>query len=157
MMEIVKTPAKLDRLKQTLRTSGYKATPGRLAILEIFNAAKRPLAAQEIVEMLPRTDQATIYRTLKSLARTGIIHPIDLRHNHAHYELTDIAEHHHLICLRCGRIEDVRHCGVEEIQDKVLRGSKHFGEIQQHALEFYGLCKSCMRKRLLDATSPGVL
>lgn len=105
------------------------------------------MSAQEIIDELPRnTDHVTTYRTLKSFRDKGIIKQIDLRHNHAHYELTDVAEHHHLMCVRCGRIEDVHHCGVEEIQDKILRGSKHFSEIKQHTLEFYGVCKSCARK-----------
>jgi Fe2+ or Zn2+ uptake regulation protein len=138
--------------KTTLRKSGLKATPARLAILALFRKSKRPLAAQEIIDTLPRSrgdrkiDQVTIYRTFKSFNAKGIIHPIDLRHNHAHYELTDMAEHHHLICLHCGRIEDVHTCNVGEIQSTVLRVSKHFSKIKQHTLEFYGVCKSCERK-----------
>lgn len=141
-------------MKKILNQSGLKATPARLAILELFRKSKRPLAAQEIIETLPsrnsrhkqKFDPVTIYRTLKSLNAKGIIHPIDLRHNHAHYELTDIAEHHHLICLQCGRIEDVQNCNVSEIQSAVLQVSKHFSAIRQHTLEFYGVCKSCERK-----------
>src|ERR1700679_2879138 len=112
-------------MKKTLNRSGLKATPARLAIFELFRKSKRPLAAQEIIDKLPSLDQVTVYRTLKSLKLKGIIHPIDLRHNHAHYELTDIAEHHHLICLQCGRVEDVHHCNINEIQSVVLRVSKH--------------------------------
>jgi Fur family ferric uptake transcriptional regulator len=140
---------KKDSFKEMLRRSGYKATPSRLAILEIFQKARRPLSAQNIIEALPReTDQATVYRTIKLLKGKGMIKQIDLRHNHAHYELADLAEHHHLICLYCGRIENVHHCGIEETQATVLRSSKHFAEIRQHALEFYGICKSCAARRI---------
>jgi Fe2+ or Zn2+ uptake regulation protein len=139
---------KKEDFRNILRKSGYKATPSRMAILEVIKKNKNPMSAQEIIDALPsNTDQATVYRTLKSLKEKGLIKPIDLRHNHAHYELANIAEHHHIICLSCGKIEDVHHCWVEEIQGTVLRGSKHFAEIQQHALEFYGLCKSCAEKR----------
>jgi len=134
-------------MKKILNQSGLKATPTRLAILEVFRTSKRPLSAQAIIEALPRADQVTIYRTFKSLAQKGIIHQIDLRHNHAYYELTDVAEHHHLICLVCGRIEDVRHCNVDEIQSAILRTSKHFSTVRQHTLEFYGICKACERKK----------
>lgn len=133
--------------KGILRKSGYKATPSRLAILGLMEKAKSPMSAQDIIDSLPRdADQATVYRTLKSLNEKGIIKQIDLRHNHAHYELADLAEHHHLVCMQCGKIEDVHHCGVEEIQGIVLKGSKRFSEIKQHALEFYGICKTCARK-----------
>ena len=138
---------KNDPLRDMLRKSGQKATPSRLAILTLFKKNRNPMSAQEVIEALPRdTDQATVYRTLKSLKEKGVIKQIDLRHNHAHYELADIADHHHLICLSCGRIEDVEHCGVEEIQSTILKSSKHFSEIKQHTLEFYGFCKACAKK-----------
>ncbi len=140
--------SKKDDFRNILRKSGYKATPSRIAILEVFKRNKNPISAREIIDALPSgTDQVTVYRTLKSLKEKGVIKPIDLRHNHAHYELANIAEHHHIICLGCGRIEDVHRCWIEGIQDTVLHGSKHFAEIQQHTLEFYGLCKSCAKKR----------
>lgn len=130
--------------RHALRKSGYKATPSRLAILEVFRGASKPLSAQGIIDLLPRDiNQATIYRTLKSLKEKGIIVPIDLRHNHAHYELANLAKHHHLICIRCGRVEDIHRCGIEETYPKMLRASKHFSRITEHALEFYGVCKKC--------------
>jgi Fur family ferric uptake transcriptional regulator len=138
---------KNSALKDILRKSGYKATPSRLSILALFKKSRNPMSAQEIINALPvGFDQATAYRTIKSLKEKGIIRQIDLRHNHAHYELTDIADHHHLICLRCGRIEDVEQCGVQTIQSGILRGSKHFVEIKQHTLEFYGICRVCAKK-----------
>jgi len=131
-----------------LRKSGYKATWPRLAILDVFTKAKKPISAQEIIDALHGViDQATVYRTLKSLTEKGVVKQIDLRQNHAHYELTNLAEHHHLICLRCGRVEDVHRCGIENMQAAVLRSSRHFAEIRQHALEFYGMCKSCKSKK----------
>ena len=139
---------KEDTFRQLLRKSGYKATTSRIAILEIFATAKEPLSAQRVIELLPRTaDQATVYRTLKSLKEKNILKQIDLRHNHAHYELADIADHHHLICLSCGKIENVEHHNVESMERTILQNAKHFAEIQQHTLEFYGICKSCKKKR----------
>ena len=136
-----------ESFKTILRKSGYKATSSRIAILEVFKKSKKPLSAQEIINILPRgTDQVTVYRTLKSFKEKGVIKQIDLRHNHAHYELEDLAEHHHLICLKCGKVEDVHRCGVEAVESSVLRSSKHFAEIKQHALEFYGICKACSRQ-----------
>ncbi len=132
--------------KHILRKGGLKATSARVAILETLKAVKKPMSAQAIFEMLAKDlDRATVYRTVKSLKEKGIIVPIDLRHNHAHYEFANLAEHHHLICIKCGRVEDVHHCGLEEAQSKVLRSSKHFAKITEHALEFYGVCRKCDR------------
>jgi Fur family ferric uptake transcriptional regulator len=146
-LDIIEFMKQKRDLRELLRKSGYKATLPRLAILTLFEKSGNPLSAQEIINLLPKDfDQATAYRTLKSFQVKGLIRPIDLRHNHAHYELADSADHHHLICLRCGRIEDVEHCEVEAVHSAVIRNSKHFAEIKQHTLEFYGLCKSCAKK-----------
>ena len=134
--------------REVLRKIGYKATPQRLAILAALKREKNPMSIQKMIGHLPKgIDQATVYRTVKSLKEKGILKQIDLRHNHAHYELADMAKHHHLICVHCGRIEDVHYCEVEATQVVVLRKSRHFAEIREHALEFYGVCKSCVNKR----------
>jgi len=143
---------KKDPLREILRKSGHKATVPRLAILAIFKKNRKPMSAQEIINALPADfDQATVYRTVKSLNAKGVLRQIDLRHNHAHYELADLDDHHHLVCLRCGRIEDVEHCGVEAMQAAMLRNTRHFAEIKTHTLEFYGICKACAKK---SAASP---
>ncbi len=143
-MKKTAAPAKFHSL---LRKSGSKATKSRLLVLKILGREKNPMSAQDVIESLGKQmNQATVYRILKMLKERGLIRQIDLRHNHAHYEIANDKEHHHLICIRCGRIEDVHECGVEDAQDLILRHSKHFSEIRQHALEFYGVCKSCDKK-----------
>lgn len=135
------------KFQQLLRKSGYKATTSRLSVLNVLAKEKNPMSAQNVIDALGKQmDQATIYRILKAFKEKGLIHQVDLRHNHAHYEIASIEEHHHLICVRCGRIEDVHDCGVEDTHSLVLRHSKHFSEIKQHALEFYGICKPCAKK-----------
>ncbi len=143
-MKQVTIPTKFQSL---LRKSGSKATGARLSVLNILEKNKNPMSAQDVIDSLGnRMDQATVYRILKTLKEKGLIRQIDLRHNHAHYEIAGDKEHHHLICMHCGRIEDVHDCGVEGAQELILRRSKHFSEIRQHALEFYGICKSCAKK-----------
>ena len=133
-----------DDFRILLRKSGFKVTPARLAVLRFINEAKNPLSAQEMVEHFKNAvDQATIYRIFQAFKSNGIIRQVDLRHNHAHYELANQKEHHHLICLGCGRIEDIQNCGVAEMQKNILQIIKNFAEIRQHSLEFYGVCKNC--------------
>ena len=133
--------------KNVLRKSGLKATPARLLILALMKKSRHPLSAQEIIEELGRNfDEATIYRILKNLKSRGIIKQIDLRHNHAHYELVSLEDHHHLICMQCGKIEDITGCEVEDMYHTILAASKEFRDIRQHSLEFYGTCASCGKR-----------
>lgn len=130
--------------RHMLRKCGSRATPARLLMLEALAQSKTPVSPQALIEKLDGAmDQATVYRIVAALKRAGLIRQIDLRHNHAHYELARTGEHHHLVCTRCGRIEDVEECEVAATHAAILRRSKHFAEITQHALEFYGICKKC--------------
>jgi Fe2+ or Zn2+ uptake regulation protein len=137
-----------ETFKSVLRKAGYKATPARLGVMRVMKNAKNPLSAQEVIERLSEDfDHATVYRTIKALKHSGIIKPIDLRHNHAHYEFTDLTDHHHLVCAACGRIEDIEGCDIEEMYKSILRAAGGFAEIRQHALEFFGTCKRCVRAK----------
>ncbi len=129
-----------------LRTSGLRATPARLAVLALMEKIKRPLSAQELIEKMAKSaDPATVYRMVRDLSARGIIRQVDLRHNHAHYERADTRDHHHLICMLCGRMQDITGCGVESMYKNILQAADWCGEVRQHALEFYGICKSCPR------------
>lgn len=133
-----------DSFRTALRAAGFRGTPGRLAILRVLKNAKEPLTIREVKKALPvRIDQVTVYRILHALTGGGLIRRVDLQHRHAHYELADAADHHHLICTSCGAIEDFSGCDFEDIARDALRTSKKFTEITQHSLELFGVCKKC--------------
>lgn len=135
-----------DDIKTILRKNGLKATSARIALLALLERTAAPLSAQALIERLgDQIDQATVYRALQSLKERHIIRQVDLRHNHAHYERTTGEEHHHLVCLRCGTIEDVHQCNIDHMHHTVLAHAKNFARIEQHALEFYGICKRCAK------------
>jgi Fe2+ or Zn2+ uptake regulation protein len=136
-------------LKSFLRKNGYKATPSRLAVLSLFEKRKVPLSPQALIDGLgARTDQATVYRILKTFKKRGLIRQIDFRHNHPHYELRDTNDHHHIICLSCGISEEIRGCEVGDMRQSILRQAKRFKTISDHSLEFYGLCNACLKKEV---------
>ena len=132
--------------KGMLRKGGLKATKPRMAVLRLLANLKRPESPRAIVEGVPDIDQATVYRMLKILEDARIIRRVDFGHTHAHYEILRDDDHHHLICISCGRSEDIHKCNADEMVGAVLRGSKHFTRIERHALEFYGLCHACAKK-----------
>lgn len=140
-----KLPVK-DKLRSFLRKAGFKSTPARLAILSVIKEVKNPLSAQEIIEQLGnKFDKVTVYRFMKKLRERGIIRQIDLRQNHAHFELFDPNDHHHLVCVRCGKIRDIIGCEVENMYKNILDSATGFSEIRQHSLEFYGICNICSK------------
>jgi Fe2+ or Zn2+ uptake regulation protein len=130
-----------------LRAAGLKATSARIAVLATLVKAKEPLGAQEIAKAIgsKTADTATVYRVINSLVEAGMVRVVSLRHDHVDYELADLPDHHHLVCLSCGKVEDFTGCGADDLAAAVLKRSKAFAELTQHSLEFFGTCKECAK------------
>lgn len=127
-----------------LKANKLKMTPTRLAILEVFSADCKPVNAEYIFEKLKKQmiNLVTIYRTLASFEKVGILKLVDLHKDSAFYEL-GAHHHHHIVCEKCGCVESFDDCDIKELSKKVLKNSSKFKEINQHSLEFFGVCKKC--------------
>ena len=131
--------------KTLLQGAGFKATLGRIALLEALWHTQKPLAVPALTKSVGRKmNQVTLYRALEALASAGISRRVDLGHAHAHYEF-EKSHHHHIICTDCGRVEDITNVNVEKELEKLSHSSKQFNSIYSHNLEFFGSCKSCTK------------
>lgn len=138
----------LQEFCQKLRNAGYKATPGRLAILTTLAQTTNPQNITDLIRKLKHTtiDQATIYRALKVLEKIKLVRLVELRQGSTYYELSDPDDHHHIVCINCNIIEDFSGCNIKKIQTQALKTSKNFIEILDHSFELFGICKKCMKK-----------
>jgi Fur family ferric uptake transcriptional regulator len=133
-------------MRNILKEKGYKATPARLAILEIFDRNKLPMDASSIYKKLrtkknhKKINEATIYRTLSSLEEGKILKKVDLRKDSVYFELAG-EHHHHIVCTKCDDIEDFENKNLEILLDKIK--SSKFKNIKEHSLELFGLCRAC--------------
>lgn len=128
-----------------LHKSGLRATEGRIQLLEVLAAEKKPVTIEEIRGKLSdRLDMATLYRALEALKKARIVERMDLQHGHAHYELlVDRPHHHHAVCRSCGTIEDIEIPHAAKPEKEAERRAKKFIVIDSYSLEFFGLCTSC--------------
>ena len=97
--------------KKRLRSVGLRATSTRIAILCQFSKATHPLSHSQMVEALGDicADQATVYRTLVTFSKQGLIREVGRVHGVARYEFNqDSSEPHkvhpHFVCSLCGSI-----------------------------------------------------
>lgn len=129
-----------------LREHCLRATAPRLALLSIMEKVKVPQSVRDLQARLKgRIDGVTVYRTLETLHKAGMVFRVDLQRAHAYYELaTGRKHHHHLVCNSCGAVEDISYCPSSEMEQKVLKGSRKFSSIQSHALELFGTCTTCV-------------
>lgn len=130
-----------------LQQAALKSTSARLAILRFLDEASVPQTADEIFAHLQEehpegTDRATVYRILDTFYKKGLIQRLEFSEGKYRFELAG-EDHHHLICERCGKIEDISDCGIAMWEDEIQQ-KKQF-QIKRHALEFYGVCQSCQR------------
>lgn len=135
---------KAPNFHEVLRQHGHKATPGRILLLEILFAEKKPVAVAYLEQKIGHlVDTVTLYRALESLVASGIVQEVDFRHGHAHYELKILRKHHHhIICTSCNFVEDVD-CGVQGFVAQSSKKTKRFNTLNDHALEFFGTCAVC--------------
>lgn len=124
-----------------LRGAGLRATPQRLALLLALGKAKSPQTAEEL-HAKADADLVTIYRNLQSLAKAGVVHEVRFKDASVRYELSH-GHHHHIVCTNCGFIEELESCDTSPLDRETLGISKKFARINEHSLEFFGICRSC--------------
>jgi Fur family ferric uptake transcriptional regulator len=128
---------------EILKNAKLKATKARLSILNIFSDICKPLCAEDIYKKVD-FDLVTIYRTLTSFERVGILKKINLQKESIYYEPSK-HHHHHIICTDCGLIEEFQICEIEKISKEALKKATKFDAIKEHSLELFGICKTCLK------------
>jgi Fur family ferric uptake transcriptional regulator len=101
----------------------------------------------------PKLNRVTVYRTLKLLKEGGLVDELDLAHfeGEKHYYETRLKqEHAHIICLRCGRVEEFFGEQLQAVRGQV---QSQFGfEIAFARTEIGGYCSHCQVLRSKDDT-----
>ena len=126
-----------------LKSSGLKATLPRMKILELFqHAERRHMAAEDVYKMLLTegldVGLATVYRVLTQFEQAGLLVRHHFDSGKAVFELNEGHHHDHLVCIRCGRVEEFYDAAIEKRQHAVAR-ERGF-EISGHALYLYADC-----------------
>lgn len=135
-----------------LAREGYRLTGPRRAVLDVLAGSAVPLTVGEIHARLGRgrANIVSVYRAINLLVKLGLVRATDSGRAGLRYELTEqfTGHHHHLICQRCGRIEDLDGCLLPD--DELVRVNRrvwHLREfrVTEHELRLLGLCRSCQR------------
>ena len=135
-----------------IRAAGLKVTAQRLAVLGALQGAPHSSAEQVfrlVREEMPTTSAQAVYGILSAFAEAGLVRRLEAAGSPALYECRIGDNHHHLVCLRCGRISDVD-CVVG--QAPCLTPSDDSGfTVLAAEVTFSGICAGCR-----DAGSPAL-
>lgn len=130
-------------LRQAFRDAALRPTAQRFAVLEFLAAEPVHATAEEIFRAVnrrdPRASRATVYNNLKSLARAGLVREVVSEGSAARFD-ANLHRHHHFVCDRCGRIEDVPWFEPDRATvGEMLQGR----QVRTFDVVFRGICPAC--------------
>ncbi|MCJ8014474.1 transcriptional repressor [Paenibacillus sp. KQZ6P-2] len=138
---------RVEHALEQLKTNGVRITPQRHAILTYLMDSMSHPTADEIYRALepkfPSMSVATVYNNLKMLIEAGMVHELTYGDNSSRFD-ANVSDHFHVICQKCGRIEDFSYPSLEDVE-RTAEEITGF-QIQGLRMELYGICGSCKNK-----------
>ncbi len=144
-----------DDFGRILREHGLKKTKQRVLVLEALSSrGDKHLTVEEIYEIVkaefPEIGLATVYRTIQLLLELNLVESVQLGDGYVRYEIGKINErkahrHHHLICLKCGKVISFRDDLLDELE-KRIKESVSF-QVINHEVKLYGYCETCLEQK----------
>lgn len=129
-----------------LQQVGLKATLPRLKILQIMeNCTHRHLRAEDIYKTLldlgGDIGLATVYRVLTQFETAGLVTRHHFEGGVSVFELNQGSHHDHILCVKCGKVEEFIDKIIEERQQRIAEEAGF--SMTDHCLYIYGICQKC--------------
>ena len=132
----------------SLQEHGLRMTRQRKLLFELIDGSREHLNAEALYRLAKQRDskinRVTVYRTLKLLKQEGLVDELDLLHHEGdqhYYETRLKREHAHVVCLRCGRVEEFFGEPLQRLKQQI---ETHFGfRIIVARTEVGGYCAHC--------------
>jgi len=138
-------------LIERMRSRGLRLTWQRRLIAYLLENSATHLDAEEVYQLARRKDarihRATVYRTLHTLKTLGLVDELDLMHvsgDRHYYEVRPSQFHVHLVCMKCGAVEEPGGPAWQELKQRVQQETGFQAEVVR--LEMGGRCRNCQKK-----------
>ena len=132
-----------------LRAVGLKSTLPRRRILEVMESQQsRHMSAEDIYRSLLDVGEdvglATVYRVLTQFESAGLVSKHNFEGGHSVYELNQGEHHDHILCVKCGKVDEFVDDLIEERQRAIAE--KAGFSMTDHCLYIYGICADCQKE-----------
>jgi Fur family ferric uptake transcriptional regulator len=132
-------------IQELLNERGLKATPMRMAVLEILEDSKHARSQAELQDILVDFDRVTLYRTLNTLNDKGIIHIAMTHDQDTFYAMCeaecDNENHHHKhIHFKCEVCKKVSCLHVNKDFNTAIEGY----QVKSVSVMMTGKCAACL-------------
>ena len=145
-----------DCVRDSLKRHGIRLTRQRRILLDLIDESGEHLDAERLYALARAKDaklnRVTVYRTLKLLKSGGLVDELDLMHHDGdqhYYETRRKQEHAHVVCLRCGSVQEYFGEPLESLRKKIAARLRF--EIVMARTEVGGYCADC---QALAAAAP---
>jgi Fur family ferric uptake transcriptional regulator len=137
---------------QHIRKAGLKVTLPRVKVLEVLQSDPAlHMTAEDVYKRLIENGEeiglATVYRVLTQFEAAGLVEKHHFESNVSVFELNRGAHHDHIVCTRCGHVEEFVDDLIEDRQRAVAK-ERGFA-IKGHSLIIFGECErpQCPHRR----------
>lgn len=133
---------------QELKDAGLKITLPRIKILQILESSDvHHLSAEDVYKQLLQNEEeiglATVYRVLTQFEEAGLVVRHHFEGGHSVFEVASAQHHDHIVCVKCGRVEEFVDQQIE-VRQRMIAEELGF-ELTDHNLNMYGLCPECRK------------
>ena len=129
-------------VRKSLEDSGLRCTPQRYAVMAfLMRHSGHPTAAEIFAAVNradPRCSRATTYNNLRDLVQAGLVREVAAEGRAARFDVKGM-RHHHFICDRCGKVEDIEWYNLP----RPASGSLGKRVLRECEMIFRGLCAKC--------------
>jgi Fur family ferric uptake transcriptional regulator len=138
-----------SRYKNFLLKNHLKNTNQRKILFDYIIRQKKHFSIDDVIDAAkkksPYLGQATVYRMLNTMHRSGEIQEHSFRERTL-YEVKNPDEHHdHLICIECDDIVEFNSPDIEDMQDQIAEENGY--RLVDHRLDLKGVCSKCQEKK----------
>jgi Fur family ferric uptake transcriptional regulator len=130
---------------EQLRARGRRMTSQRQRVLdavrELAHATPEEVVAAVAADGGPPLAPSTVYRALDALEELAVVSHTHLDHRAPSFHLAEHADHIHLVCRDCGRVEQCPSELADGFAGNVLRDKGFVADVTHMAI--HGRCSSC--------------
>jgi Fur family peroxide stress response transcriptional regulator len=136
----MQTPSRKE-IAGLFHARGLRLTPQRFAVMDYLVHHPVHATAEEIAVSInrrdPRASRATVYNSLRALVHAGLVREVALEGRAARFD-ANLGRHHHFVCDRCGKLEDIDWFDVPGLNRAVAPRA-----VRDYELVLRGLCSAC--------------
>ena len=134
-------------IQQFFRERGLRCTPQRFAVLDLLVNHPGHPTAEELFRGVnrsdPRASRATIYNSLRVLIDAGLVREFIQEGRSSRFG-AHIGNHHHFLCDRCGKLEDIAWFSLKGVPRRREVGRR---QVREYELVLRGVCEACSAPR----------